>query len=123
MYLSYLSLKRIHYLFRFNDLLSLTQCAWGYGLRYTYGMFRQEIFQGWQAEIPDNWLKHGNPWEIIRFDVKYAVRFYGEAMGNVWEGTFYDLYRSAYLPDPIQPNICSLIFFLSFIFVLCFFRR
>jgi starch phosphorylase len=40
-------------------------------------MFRQEIFQGWQAEIPDNWLSRGNPWEIPRFDVKYTVNFYG----------------------------------------------
>ncbi len=43
-------------------------------------MFRQEIFQGYQAEIPDLWLKRGNPWEITRFDVKYPVRFYGEAV-------------------------------------------
>lgn len=60
-----------------DSLATQNFAAWGYGLRYTYGMFRQEIFQGWQAEIPDNWLKRGNPWEIHRFDVKYTVQFYG----------------------------------------------
>jgi starch phosphorylase len=60
-----------------DSLATQNFAAWGYGLRYTYGMFRQEIFQGWQAEIPDNWLKRGNPWEIPRFDVKYVVQFYG----------------------------------------------
>lgn len=42
-------------------------------------MFLQDIFEGYQVEIPDTWLKYGNPWEITRFDVKYLVRFYGTA--------------------------------------------
>lgn len=45
------------------------------------GMFQQNIFEGFQAETPDTWLKYGNPWEITRFDVKYMIRFYGEARG------------------------------------------
>jgi len=70
-----------------DSLASQNYIAWGYGIRYTYGMFRQEIFQGWQAEIPDLWLKFGNPWEITRFDVKYPVRFYGHCVnGTHWEG-------------------------------------
>lgn len=70
-----------------DSMASQNYAAWGYGIRYTYGMFRQEIFQGWQAEIPDLWLKFGNPWEITRFDVKYPVRFYGYASENgTWEG-------------------------------------
>jgi len=69
-----------------DSLASQNYIAWGYGIRYTYGMFRQEIFQGWQAEIPDLWLKFGNPWEITRFDVKYPVRFYGHCNGTQWEG-------------------------------------
>jgi len=69
-----------------DSLATQNYVAWGYGIRYTYGMFRQEIFQGYQAEIPDLWLKRGNPWEITRFDVKYPVRFYGEAGFNSWDG-------------------------------------
>jgi len=62
-----------------DSMATQNYAAWGYGIRYTYGMFRQEIFHGWQVEIPDFWLKKGNPWEIIRFDVKYRVQFYGKA--------------------------------------------
>ena len=40
--------------------------AWGYGIRYQYGMFRQEIHEGFQHENPDYWLNFGNPWEIER---------------------------------------------------------
>lgn len=69
--------------------------AWGYGIRYTYGMFHQEIKDGYQVEFPDYWLTYGNPWEIERLDVQYPVRFYGhvvektDARGTVrygWEG-------------------------------------
>ena len=47
-------------------------------VRYTYGMFRQELHNGYQAEIPDAWLINGNPWEIKRHDVTYPIRFYGK---------------------------------------------
>lgn len=53
---------------------------WGYGLRYTYGIFQQLIApDGSQLEAPDPWLKSANPWEIPRFDVTVVVRFYGSA--------------------------------------------
>ncbi len=42
--------------------------AMGYGLRYEYGIFRQEIRNGWQNERPDNWLRRPDPWEIVRLD-------------------------------------------------------
>ena len=51
--------------------------AWGYGIRYNYGIFRQEIKDGYQVEVPDYWLNRGNPWEFERVDVMYPVRFYG----------------------------------------------
>lgn len=44
--------------------------AWGYGIRYTYGIFRQLIVNGDQIENPDYWLTFGNPWEIERDDIK-----------------------------------------------------
>jgi len=52
--------------------------AWGYGLRYKYGMFYQKIIDKAQVEFPDYWLVHGNPWEIERQDVFYTVGFGGK---------------------------------------------
>ena len=40
--------------------------AMGYGLRYEYGMFKQSIQDGWQHELPDNWLRRPDPWEVAR---------------------------------------------------------
>jgi glucan phosphorylase len=51
--------------------------AWGYGIRYSYGIFKQLIKEGAQVEVPDYWLTFGNPWEIQRQDVAVPVRFYG----------------------------------------------
>lgn len=49
----------------------------GYGIRYDYGMFRQEIHEGRQIEHPDGWLRYGNPWELPRPHDLYEVRFGG----------------------------------------------
>jgi len=51
--------------------------SYGYGIRYEYGMFAQEIQDGSQMEYPDPWLKDGTPWEFPRADVGYPVRFGG----------------------------------------------
>jgi starch phosphorylase len=40
--------------------------AYGYGIRYVHGLFRQQIAEGWQVELPETWLAHGNPWEFER---------------------------------------------------------
>jgi glycogen phosphorylase len=50
---------------------------YGYGIRYEYGIFRQNIHDGYQVEGPDNWLRYGNPWEIARPEVLFPVQFYG----------------------------------------------
>lgn len=60
-----------------DSLATLNYPAWGYGIRYDYGIFRQMIKDGNQIEVPDYWLSQGNPWEIERLDVQYKVRFYG----------------------------------------------
>lgn len=60
-----------------DSLATLNYPAWGYGIRYKYGMFEQRIIHGHQVEVPDYWLTKGNPWEIERLDVTYPVRFYG----------------------------------------------
>lgn len=51
--------------------------AHGYGIRYVNGMFRQEISDGWQVELPENWLDHGNPWEFERRERNFEVGFGG----------------------------------------------
>ncbi|KAJ1394031.1 Phosphorylase pyridoxal-phosphate attachment site [Sesbania bispinosa] len=60
-----------------DSLATLDYPAWGYGLRYEYGLFRQIIVDGFQHEQPDFWLNFGNPWEIERVHVTYEVKFYG----------------------------------------------
>ena len=53
--------------------------AYGYGIRYNFGIFRQKIVDGFQVEQPDSWLSgYGNPWEICRPDLVYTVRFGGK---------------------------------------------
>lgn len=61
-----------------DSLATLNYPAWGYGLRYEFGIFKQEIVQGHQCEVPDYWLNFENPWEVPRIDVTYEVRFYGQ---------------------------------------------
>ena len=53
--------------------------AYGYGLRYEYGIFSQKIKEGWQMEEPDDWLRYGNPWEKARPDFMIPVQFCGAA--------------------------------------------
>ena len=68
-----------------DSLATLEIPAYGYGIRYNYGIFRQQIKNGWQVETPDNWLKDGNPWEIKRSDLVYPIGFGGEVV-EVHEG-------------------------------------
>ena len=60
-----------------DSLATLDLPAVGYGIRYEFGLFRQEFRNGRQVEQPDNWLKYGNPWEIIRPEYALNVRLYG----------------------------------------------
>jgi glycogen phosphorylase len=60
-----------------DSLATLEIPAIGYGIRYEFGIFDQLIVGGWQHEIPDNWLRHGNPWEIVRPDYMVEVKFGG----------------------------------------------
>jgi glycogen phosphorylase len=56
-----------------DSLASLEVPAIGYGIRYEFGIFSQQIVDGWQVETPDNWLRSGNPWEIARPEITSAV--------------------------------------------------
>ncbi len=54
--------------------------SFGYGMRYRYGMFAQRIVDGRQSEVPDDWMRDGNPWEILRPEVRYPVHFGGRVI-------------------------------------------
>ncbi|CAG8639974.1 16883_t:CDS:10, partial [Acaulospora morrowiae] len=78
-----------------DSLATLNYPAWGYGLRYTYGIFQQRLKDGYQVEFPDYWLNFDNPWELPRLDVVVDVNFggsvskYTDELGqvrHVWEG-------------------------------------
>jgi starch phosphorylase len=69
-----------------ESLASLELPAYGYGIRYVNGMFRQRIDDGFQLELPENWLAHGNPWEFERRESAYFVGFGGEVTATE-EGT------------------------------------
>ncbi|NEZ62169.1 glycogen/starch/alpha-glucan phosphorylase [Leptolyngbyaceae cyanobacterium CCMR0082] len=60
-----------------ESLASLEIPAIGYGIRYEFGIFDQEIRDGWQVEITDKWLQYGNPWEILQADIAVEVKFGG----------------------------------------------
>jgi len=60
-----------------DSLATLQVPAIGYGIRYEYGMFDQEIQDGWQVEITDKWLRLGNPWELHRPERTYQVKYGG----------------------------------------------
>ncbi len=61
-----------------DSLATLDLPGIGYGIRYEFGIFTQEIIKGYQVERADEWLKFGNPWEIVRPDRIVPVRFYGQ---------------------------------------------
>ncbi len=69
----------------FLDSMARTGVAgYGYGIRYTYGLFRQSIHDGWQVETPEDWLRFGNPWEFERPEVTYEVGFGGHVDETGW---------------------------------------
>ncbi|WP_410176707.1 glycogen/starch/alpha-glucan phosphorylase [Sinorhizobium medicae] len=51
--------------------------AYGYGIRYMHGLFRQQMADGWQVELPETWLAHGNPWEFERRECSYEIGYGG----------------------------------------------
>jgi len=78
-----------------DSMATLKVPAYGYGIRYEYGIFYQSIQDGWQVERPDNWLRFGNPWEYDRSGYLFPVQFGGQVntytddqgrLRCVWEG-------------------------------------
>jgi len=66
-----------------ESMASLDIPAYGYGIRYNHGLFRQKITDGWQVELPENWLEHGNAWEFPRREAAYEIGFGGQVTPGV----------------------------------------
>ncbi len=60
-----------------ESMATLAVPAYGYGIRYENGLFRQVVKDGWQQEYPENWLSFGNPWEFARPEIAYDIGFGG----------------------------------------------
>ncbi|CAK9139429.1 unnamed protein product [Ilex paraguariensis] len=60
-----------------DSMATLNLPAWGYGLRYRYGLFKQRITKAGQEEIAEDWLEKFSPWEVVRHDVVFPVQFFG----------------------------------------------
>ena len=72
-----------------DSLASLGYSGHGNGIRYRYGLFHQEIKDGRQVELPDNWLEHGFPWEVRKPENAVVVRFGGRVVRHEENGKFW----------------------------------
>lgn len=74
-----------------DSMATLGMAAYGYGIRYEYGIFAQKIVNGEQKEEPDDWLRFGNPWEKARPEYMLPINFYGHVedtpKGKKWVNT------------------------------------
>ncbi|MUL45628.1 glycogen/starch/alpha-glucan phosphorylase [Mycobacterium sp. CBMA293] len=85
-----------------DSLATLERPAIGYGIRYEFGIFKQEINNGWQVEKTDNWLVNGNPWEIAKPDVNYPVQWGGYTESYLDE---HGDYRVRWIPRQVLKGI------------------
>lgn len=85
-----------------DSLATLRVPALGYGIRYEFGIFDQEIRDGWQVEKTDKWLQMGNPWEICRPELACYVKFGGHTESFIdTEGS----YRVRWVPDRVVKGV------------------
>jgi starch phosphorylase len=85
-----------------DSLATLNVPAIGYGIRYEFGIFDQAIRDGWQVELTDKWLRFGNPWEIVRSEINFQVKFGGHTE------PYYDeqgRYRVRWLPAKVVKGV------------------
>ena len=86
----------------YMDLLAtLNVPAIGYGIRYEFGIFDQAIRDGWQVEVTDKWLRFGNPWEIVRSEIAFDVKFGGRIEPYYEAGR----YRVRWAPEKVIKGI------------------
>ncbi len=88
-----------------DSLATLERPAIGYGIRYEFGIFQQEIRDGWQVEKTDNWLANGNPWEIAKPDVSYLVKWGGYAEHYTEPGADGDRKRVRWVPGRLLKGV------------------
>ena len=96
-----------------DSLATLGLPAWGYGIRYEFGIFYQKLVNGAQVEAADNWLRFGNPWEVAQTGALFPVHFYGQVQNRVdehgqlrfdWEGAETIMALAYDLPVPGYGN-------------------
>ncbi|KAM4607860.1 glycogen phosphorylase, brain form isoform 2-T2 [Polymixia lowei] len=73
-----------------DSMATLGLAAYGYGIRYEFGIFNQKISSGWQVEEADDWLRYGNPWEKARPEYMLPVHFYGRVEHSDHEARWVD---------------------------------
>jgi glycogen phosphorylase len=84
-----------------DSLATLQIPAIGYGIRYEFGIFDQEIHDGWQREISDLWLRNGNPWELARPKLRFPVMFGGRTEHYEDGGRF----KVRWIPDQVIDGV------------------
>jgi glycogen phosphorylase len=85
-----------------DSLATLNVPAIGYGIRYEFGIFDQAIRDGWQVELTDKWLRFGNPWEIVRSEINFEVKFGGRTEHYRDEQS---RYRVRWVPEKIVKGV------------------
>jgi len=85
-----------------DSLATLEIPAIGYGIRYEYGIFDQEIKDGWQVEITDKWLRYGNPWEVARPEAELEVKLGGRTEAYTDE---HGRYRTRWVPYKVVKGV------------------
>ena len=85
-----------------DSLASLNYPAVGYGIRYEYGIFEQDIRDGWQVEKEDKWLKYGNPWEIARIENTFQVKYGGHTESRYDDN---GKYRVEWIPGKVVKGV------------------
>ena len=85
-----------------DSLATLQRPAIGYGIRYEFGIFDQEIHDGWQTEITDKWLHRGNPWEIIKPHIAFHVNWGGHTEHYI---DTYGVHQVRWVPERVVKGV------------------
>ncbi|MBU0743911.1 MAG: glycogen/starch/alpha-glucan phosphorylase [Gammaproteobacteria bacterium] len=85
-----------------DSLATLNIPTIGYGIRYEFGIFNQEIRDGWQVENTDKWLRYGNPWEIARPEISFDIKFGGHTESYTDDNGHY---QTNWIPDSVVKSI------------------
>ncbi|EKE00649.1 MAG: hypothetical protein ACD_21C00298G0003 [uncultured bacterium] len=85
-----------------DSLATLNIPSIGYGIRYEFGIFNQDIRDGWQVESTDKWLRYGNPWEIARPEISFDVKFGGRTASHI---DINGRYRVNWIPDRVVKSV------------------